>query len=190
MIVKKSSHRRKSTQIKEFFLNRKALKIKNLSIVSDDVEKKQTIQKCKLIIAKSGTNNIEIGALETPMITYYKTSFLTYLFAKMFAKVKFVNLFNITLNKPVVPEFIQKQATADNIANCTIKLIEKPYLIDFQKTEVAKAIEKMKSPDGKTPIQIICEKLCEFFKPDCNKHNDNNKKKNLNFNVKKLKATN
>lgn len=177
-------------KIKHFFLNRRTLRIKNLSIISDELEKKQTMQKCKLIIAKSGTNNIEIGAFGAPMITYYKTSFLTYLFAKIFVKVKFVNLFNITLNKLVVPEFIQQQATADNIANYTIKLIEKPYLIDFQKTEVAKAIEKMKSPDGKTPIQIICEKLCEFLKPDCNKHNDNNKKKNSNFNVKKLKATN
>ena len=111
-------------KIKHFFLNRRTLRIKNLSIISDELEKKQTMQKCKLIIAKSGTNNIEIGAFGAPMITYYKTSFLTYLFAKIFVKVK---LYELVLRKEFIIIFVNSSMIS---LNC-IELYSTMFILFF-----------------------------------------------------------
>ena len=141
-------------QIQEYFK-----KIKNVSIISDENKKKQTIQKCKIVIAKSGTNNLEIGALKTPMITYYKISTLTRIFAFFFTRLKFVNLINITLNKMVIPELLQNNANGENLAWYVIQMLEKPYICDLQLKNIEKAIAQMKSNDLKTPFMIFCEKL-------------------------------
>ena len=77
--------------------------VKNILVVSDEAAKRQMIQKSQLVISKSGTNSIEIGALGTAMIVYYKVAKMTAMFAHMFAKIRFVNLFNITTNRMIVP---------------------------------------------------------------------------------------
>ena len=132
---------------------------KNLTFIVDDEEKRQTIQKCALVIAKSGTNNIEIGALGTPMVVYYKTSWLTYLFAKIFAKIKFINLFNITLNKQIVPEFVQKHATADNLAGTVVYLLTNNGLRIQQVDQINKAISLMQRQDKIYPTDIVVEEI-------------------------------
>lgn len=133
--------------------------IENVTIIDNERDEKKTIQKCSLFIAKSGTNNIEIGSLGTPMITYYITSWLTYFFAKLFAKIKFVNLFNITLKKQIIPEFIQKQATSTNIAYEAYKIISNEHIKNEQISQINKAIEMMQKKDKKYPTQIVANEV-------------------------------
>ena len=162
-------------------------KIKNLTIINNEDEKITTIQKCKFVIAKSGTNNIEIGALKTPMITYYKTSFLTYILGKMFTKVKYINLFNITLDKMVIPELIQKDANANNITWYAVQMLEKDYICNFQVEQVEKAIKKMKNETEYLPLQIVAQHLYDFLLTQQNLTNDNEKTTNNNDRNKKIK---
>ena len=63
----------------------------------------------------SGTATLETALLGIPMVVFYKVSPLTFFFAKLLVKVKFVSLVNILSGGEVVAELIQKNATAEKI---------------------------------------------------------------------------
>ena len=138
--------------------------ISNIIIICDEREKQRVIQECQIVIAKSGTNNIEIGALGTAMVTYYKTSPITYLFAKIFSKTKLINLFNITLGEMAIPELIQKTANTDNLTKTVYTLLRDKNLIDIQLDKIQKAIALMQREDKKHPIDVIAETVLHFLK--------------------------
>ena len=145
--------------IKQLFSN-----IKNIEFFDKNSDKLNMIQKCILVVAKNGTNNVEIGALGTSMVVYYKTSILTYFFGKIFIKkIRFINLFNIVLNKQVVPEFIQKNATANNLIHAIIQLLNNDNLRNEQIEQIDKAISLMQRKDKKHPSDVVCEEIINFF---------------------------
>ena len=67
-------------------------------------------------VVASGTATLEMGILQTPMVVVYKVAPLTYWLGKMLIKVKNIALVNIVAGQQIVPELIQHQVTADNIA--------------------------------------------------------------------------
>ena len=139
-------------------------KLKNVFIIDNEQEKKEIIQKCVLILGKSGTNNIEIGALGTPMVIFYKTSPITYWLGRLFATTKLINLYNISLNKMAIPEIIQQKANAENLTNLTLQLLSNATSRQKQIDEINVAIKTMQTHNKKHPIDIIAEKICCFLK--------------------------
>ena len=90
----------------------------NVKVISDLEEKNNIIKLSKLVIAKSGTNNLEIASLGVPMIVYYKFGVITNLIAKSIRKNadrNFANLINIINNKEIVPEILLFNCTSKNI---------------------------------------------------------------------------
>ena len=56
-------------------------------------------------------------------------------------KVKYVNLVNLILDKPVIPEFLQEECTADRLADALEELLENE---DKRKKQVDGMREAMK----------------------------------------------
>jgi len=69
----------------------------------------------KFGIIKSGTSTLEAGYFALPMIIVYKTSFLTYRIMKNLIRVNKIGMANILLDKNVVPELIQQDASERQI---------------------------------------------------------------------------
>lgn len=65
------------------------------------------VRASKVAVVVSGTATLEVALLNVPQIVVYKTSFISYLFAKMVLRIKYISLVNLILNKLVVKEFIQ-----------------------------------------------------------------------------------
>ena len=65
----------------------------------------------------SGTATLEAALLDTPHIVVYRTSWLTYQIAKRLARVSFIALPNILLNKSCVPELIQSECNSQHLLN-------------------------------------------------------------------------
>lgn len=59
------------------------------------------------VVVASGTASLESALLEKPMCIIYKGSFISYLVALYFIKVKFLGLCNLLTNRMTVPEFLQ-----------------------------------------------------------------------------------
>jgi lipid-A-disaccharide synthase len=72
----------------------------------------------------SGTATLETAVINTPMLIFYKTSFATYLLAKLLVKIPYIGLPNIIAGKKVVPELIGNKMTSTNIIN-TFNFIKK-----------------------------------------------------------------
>ena len=66
-------------------------------------------------IITSGTSTLEAALLKIPQIVCYKTSFLSYLVARLFVKVKYISLVNLLLKKRSVVELIQNDFNSDNL---------------------------------------------------------------------------
>ncbi|MFT5111677.1 MAG: lipid-A-disaccharide synthase [Parasphingorhabdus sp.] len=71
----------------------------------------------KVALLASGTAALEAALVGTPMVVAYKVSLASFVMVKVFSKVKHYSMPNHLLEQAPVPEFIQQQATADNLFN-------------------------------------------------------------------------
>ena len=118
----------------------------------------KTIELCKIAVAASGTITLQIALKKIPMCVFYRISSATYFIIKFLIKTKFISLVNIILEKKVVEEFIQGDATVDNITReiykidtdlnyknnliNDINMVEEILLDDTCKTSISSLIEK------------------------------------------------
>jgi lipid-A-disaccharide synthase len=68
------------------------------------------------LVCASGSATLEAGLLGCPMVIIYKLHPLSYWLGKWLVKVKNFGLVNIVAGEEVVPELLQSQVTAENIA--------------------------------------------------------------------------
>lgn len=69
----------------------------------------------ELVVMASGTTTLEAMLLKRPMVITYKVAQLTYDIISRLVKTRDVGLPNLLAGKRIVPEWIQKEATADNL---------------------------------------------------------------------------
>ncbi len=72
----------------------------------------------------SGTATLEAALLKIPMVVAYRTHWLSYWLAKRLLKLNAISLVNIIASRPLVPEYLQKQLTAFNLACAIEKLLQ------------------------------------------------------------------
>ncbi len=113
-----------------------------------------------LVIAKSGTIVLESILLITPVIMFYKLSPITYWIGKNFLgiKMKFYSMPNILADKMVVPEFVMKDATAENIYNEAVRILADP---EKAKADYAEVRALLGEPGA---TKKAAEKILEFIK--------------------------
>lgn len=99
----------------------------------------QAIAAADLAIAKSGTVNLETALLNVPQVVLYKVDQLTAWILKHIMKfsISFMSPPNLVAMKAIVPEFMQDQATPENIAQESLEILLNPQrrqtvLSDYQ----------------------------------------------------------
>ncbi|MCB4790748.1 MAG: lipid-A-disaccharide synthase [Elusimicrobia bacterium] len=112
-------------------------------------------KKLTLALSVSGTVSLENALLGVPMIVFYKLSQLNYLIARMVANVKYITMVNILEEKEVVPEFIQNEATPQNIAGAAINLLRNTEKLDYLK----KKLISFRSRLGQNYVSIRAAKI-------------------------------
>ncbi|PZV11352.1 MAG: lipid-A-disaccharide synthase [Leptolyngbya sp.] len=88
----------------------------------------RAIAAADLAITKSGTVNLEIALLNVPQVVLYKVNTLTAWILNRVLKfaVPFVSPPNLVLMRQIVPEFLQEQATAENLLQESLDLLLNP----------------------------------------------------------------
>ncbi len=78
-----------------------------------------------LILAKSGTVNLEAAILGIPQVVVYRVSRLTYWIGKHVLKfsIPFMSPPNIVMNRAILPEFLQDQATPEIVVQEAFDLL-------------------------------------------------------------------
>ena len=75
-------------------------------------------------LVASGTATLEAALIKRPMVITYKIAKFSYWLMKRMAYLPYVGLPNVLCGRFVVPEFLQDQATPENLAAALIKLFE------------------------------------------------------------------
>jgi lipid-A-disaccharide synthase len=96
------------------------------------------LQHCDVAVVASGTATIEAALRERPMVVVYRVSPLTRLIGKMLVDVPFYSMVNLLAGKAVVPELIQHDFSAPNLAS------QLEYLLDHAEAR-AKMVEELRS---------------------------------------------
>lgn len=85
----------------------------------------QAIAAADLAITKSGTVNLEIALLNTPQVVLYKVNRVTAWILKhiLHFSIPFMSPPNLVMMRPIVPEFMQHQATPENLATAALEIL-------------------------------------------------------------------
>lgn len=75
-----------------------------------------------VVLVTSGTATLEAALLKRPMVIAYKMSPLSHRLMKRMGYLPYVGLPNILAGRFVVPEFIQDDATAENLTQALLNL--------------------------------------------------------------------
>jgi len=112
------------------------------------------------VIVASGTATLEAGLLLRPMVIMYKTAWPTYWIAKMFVKIPYIGLVNVVAGKKIVEEFIQDDATAENIAAGIEKIFTSPETYAVMTNELAQVKSSLgASGASRRAAQVVVEEL-------------------------------
>ena len=77
----------------------------------------QLLQLSSAAMVTSGTATLETALFDVPEVVCYKANKISYLIARQVARVRFICLVNLIMDREVVKELIQNDLTANNIAN-------------------------------------------------------------------------
>ncbi|MDF5736258.1 MULTISPECIES: lipid-A-disaccharide synthase [unclassified Nostoc] len=102
-------------------------------------QQKEVFAAADLAISKSGTVNLELALLNVPQVVVYRLSSLTAWIARKILKgsLTFASPPNLVVMKPIVPEFLQEEATPENIIQAAMELLLNPSrraqtLLDYE----------------------------------------------------------
>ena len=115
-------------RLKQLFLRHlDAVDIRDDFLITDG-DAQSAIAASDLVLLASGTASLQTAMLRKPMVGAYRFSALTYAIAKTFKliDVPFFTLPNLLTEEPLVPEFLQAEATPTALATAVTKLLDDP----------------------------------------------------------------
>ncbi|MFH1076461.1 MAG: lipid-A-disaccharide synthase [Pseudomonadota bacterium] len=81
------------------------------------------LRSAALVIAASGTVTLEAALFSVPMVIVYKMSWFSHWLAQILIKVKHFGLVNLIAGEEVVPELLQDEVSAENIAAHVLRVL-------------------------------------------------------------------
>lgn len=125
-------------------------------LISSD-KRYEIYAKTYIAIVASGTVSAELAMLHIPTIVVYKMNAITSWLIKQVIRVKWVSLVNILLNRSVYPEYLGKDATAENILD-EIQHLTIPTVRQNMVSQL-KGADKMWCRDAGSPAAIIANSV-------------------------------
>ncbi len=93
----------------------------DVEIISGPVE--DVFRRCDLVVAASGTVTLQAALHGIPMVIIYKVSPLSFWLGRALVRVKHIGLVNLIAGNEIVPELVQYQASAANIAKAVSDIL-------------------------------------------------------------------
>jgi lipid-A-disaccharide synthase len=92
-------------------------------VVTAEEEKQEAFRTARVALTKSGTSTLELALAGVPMVAGYKVALIEELAARLFINVPSVILANLVLQERIVPEFLQRDCTSQNLATALLPLM-------------------------------------------------------------------
>lgn len=98
---------------------------------------------CDAVLCVSGTVTLQTALAGTPMAILYKMSSLTYAVGRRLVRVPFIGLVNIVAGEGVVREFVQAEASPENLSREILRLLKEPAYASDVRDKLSRVREKM-----------------------------------------------
>jgi lipid-A-disaccharide synthase len=92
-------------------------------VTTDPGEKHEAFRTARAALTKSGTSTLELALAGVPMVAAYKVSLAEEMVGRLLLHAPSAILANLVLGKNVVPEFHQRDCTADRLATALLPLL-------------------------------------------------------------------
>lgn len=119
----------------------------------------EMMKHCAFIISTSGTATLETAYIGTPLLIGYKASYLSYLIARHFIRVKRIGLPNIVLDDDVLPELVQNDLNPRRIYEKVSVLLDSPERLDEIKQKLAGLHELLSDRKPSVEMPAVIRKL-------------------------------
>ena len=132
-------------------------------VLEDRSERLDAYAASWLAIAASGTVSLEVALAGLPSITIYRTGPLTAWLARRLTRAPHVNMVNLILGRPVIPELLQEDCRPDRIAAAAVRLIGDEALRRDQQAALAEAVDRLRGDDERPPSQRAAARILELL---------------------------
>lgn len=96
-----------------------------------------------LALCASGTATVEVGLLTTPLVVLYRLTLLSYLLGRVLVKLPFFSMVNLVLERPAVPELMQRDAEPERVAAAAARLLRDPEAIAEMRRALGELRERL-----------------------------------------------
>lgn len=132
-------------------------------IVVSDSEKKAAFRSARAALAKSGTVTLELALAGVPMVTAYRVTEIEAFIARRVIQTSSIILANLILGENVIPEFLQQDFTAENLAPALRDVLEDTPARQRQVDAFAR-LEEIMSTGGKRPSELAADNVIAMLR--------------------------
>lgn len=141
-----------------------------LTIITNHDDKYLAISMGQTALAASGTISLELAFYGIPHLITYRVGALTAWIGRRLLTTPYANMINIISwhqNKenftPIIPEFIQDQATVENIAPIALELLNpESSVMQHQKDQLQIILNQLRSPDNLPSSYVAAHRIIKY----------------------------
>jgi lipid-A-disaccharide synthase len=89
-------------------------------------QSREVMEASDVLVIASGTATLEAALLKRPMVVTYKVNWLTYIIFRLVSRITLYSLPNNLAGKELLPEYMQSQATPENLGQATEHFLVHP----------------------------------------------------------------
>jgi lipid-A-disaccharide synthase len=93
-------------------------------VIVEREEKEAAFRIARAALTKSGTSTLELALAGIPMVAAYTVTLVEELIARALVTAPSAILTNLILGENVVPEFLQRDCTLENLSSALLKLLQ------------------------------------------------------------------
>ncbi|MGH1372825.1 MAG: lipid-A-disaccharide synthase [Cellvibrionaceae bacterium] len=107
-------------------INEQLAQLESLPITVVDGRSQDVMEASDAVLMASGTTTLEAMLLKRPMVVAYKLAWLSFAIISRLVKSAYFSLPNLLADKPLVPELLQKQVTAEKLGASLLSYFDAP----------------------------------------------------------------
>ena len=120
---------------------------------------RDVISASDLVLAASGTVTLETALMGKPLVVAYKVSKISELMFRLFSNVETFAMPNFLLDKPIIPEFIQQEATPENLSKSLLNFLNDKSLVDETVNKFKDIKKQLKVDSNKISAKVVINYL-------------------------------
>ncbi len=132
-----------------------------LHIIEDEGDKFASFDAANAALAASGTVTTELALSRTPFVAAYRVGAVTYALGRWLFKLPYFTLVNLLLEHRAVPEFLQADASPENLAAALVPLLTDANAAKRQVADLEEAAQKL-GQGGEAPSLRAARAILDF----------------------------